>query len=79
MLARSRLYKRGDRFYGDFRELGGKREPLAPPGEKLAATDRRVAETLLADRVKELERRRVNKVLLGVQDLAEIQDYASRH
>ncbi len=78
-MARSRLYKRGARFYGDFRALGGRREPLVPPGEGLATTDRRVAETVLADRVKELERRRVNKVLLGVRDLAELQEYASRH
>ncbi len=78
-MARSRLYKRGARFYGDFRALGGRREPLVPPGEGLATTDRRVAETVLADRVKELERRRVTKVLLGVHDLAELQEYASRH
>ena len=78
-MARSRLYRRGDRFYGDFRALGGKREPLKVKGEKLATTDRRIAETLLGDRVKALERKRVNRVLLGVEELAELQDYASRH
>ena len=76
---RSRLFKRGTRYWGDFRALGGKREPLIPPGEMLATTDRRVAETVLADRVRELEHRRVNKVLLGVEELVGLQEYASRH
>ncbi len=76
---RSRLFKRGTRYWGDFRALGGKREPLVPPGERVATTDRLIAETLLADRIRQLLEQRRNKVLLGVEESAGLQEYASRH
>ncbi len=76
---RSRLFKRGSRYWGDFRALGGKREPLAASGERAATTDRLISETLLSDRIRQLQEQRRNKVLLGVEDRAGLQEYASRH
>jgi integrase len=76
---RSRIYKRGDRYWGDFRALGGKREPLVPLGEKAATNDTLVAEALVGDRIKQLQEARRNKVLLGVEQPATLKEYASRH
>jgi len=76
---RSRIYRRGDRYWGDFRALGGKREPLIPAGERAATTDRVIAEALVADRIRELQEIHRNKVLLGVEAPATLQEYASRH
>lgn len=76
---RSRIYKRGDRYWGDFRALGGKREPLVPPSESAATTDRLIAEKLLADRLSQLQQARRNKVLLGVESDATLAEFASRH
>ena len=56
---KSRIYWRSRggsrRAYADFRAVGGKREPLIAPGDKLATTDRDVAAKLYADRLGVLE------------------------
>ncbi|CAN5124732.1 hypothetical protein BH18GEM1_BH18GEM1_21610 [soil metagenome] len=81
----SRVYwrdRRGvRRGYGDFRDyaaVGGGREALIPRGESFATTDPDVAERLAAERVRELERARRGKVLVGATG-APLEDYAARH
>jgi integrase len=76
---RSRIYKRGDRFWGDFRSLGGKREALVPPGGRTATKDPDIAESLAAERVKQLRQVNRNRVLLGVEEPAYLAEYSSRH
>ncbi len=76
---RSRIYTRNDRFWGDFRALGGKREPLVPPGERVATTDRELAEVLAAERIKQLAQTSRNRLLLGIEAPAHLAEYASRH
>jgi len=79
---KSRLFRRGDRWWTDLRafgDVGGKREPLVAPGETVATTDRVVAETLLAGRLRELQERRRNRALLGVEAPATLASYASHH
>ncbi len=76
---RSRIYTRNNRFWGDFRALGGRREPLVPPGERLATTDRDLAEVLAAERIKQLAQTSRNRLLLGIEAPADLGDYASRH
>lgn len=51
------------------------------PGETVATTDRVVAETLLADRLRQLENRRRNRALLGEEadDQATLASYAAEH
>ncbi len=76
---RSRIYTRTNRFWGDFRALGGRREPLVPPGERVATTDREVAEVLAAERIKQLAQASRNRVLLGIEAPAHLAEYASHH
>jgi len=76
---RSRIYTRNNRFWGDFRALGGRREPLVPPGERVATTDRDIAEVLAAERLKQLEQASRNRVLLGIEGPAHLAEYASQH
>ncbi len=79
---KSRLFRRGDRWWADLRafsDVGGKREPLVAPRETVATTDRTVAETLLSDRLKGLEERRRSRTLLGVEGQATLAGFASRH
>jgi integrase len=81
---RSRLFRRGNRWWADLRSfsaVGGKREPLVAPGATVATTDRVVAETLLADRLRELQGRRRHKALLGEDDDQEatLAAYAAEH
>ncbi len=76
---RSRIYTRGDRYWGDFRALGGRREPLVPPGERVATTDRDLAEVLAAERIKQLAQASRNRVLLGIEAPAHLGEYASHH
>lgn len=82
----SRLYwrERGGqrRAYADlraFRDVGGGQEALVAPGESSATTDQDIAERLLTDRVAELEQRRRNRTLLGIEREATLQDFASYH
>ena len=70
------------RAYGDFRDFGdagGRREPLIPPGERVATTTADVAQVLIASRLKELEAIRRERQLLGVRKRATLFDYARLH
>lgn len=69
------------RYYGDFRDyadVGGGREGLISHGKR-ATTDRRVADVLLAKRVRELEEMRRGRLVLGVEGAARFSEYASLH
>lgn len=86
MAKRSRIYwrKRGgvSRAYGDFRDfadVGGGQEALKPKDGKTATTDADLAAKLAADRVKELERLRRNKNILGVEKEATLEAFAAHH
>ncbi|MFQ5790541.1 MAG: tyrosine-type recombinase/integrase [Gemmatimonadota bacterium] len=79
---KSRLFRRGDRWWADLRafiDVGGRRQPLVAPGETVATTDRTVAETLLADRLRELQERRRNRTLLGYEGTAGLAEHAAEH
>jgi len=73
---KSRIYWRGDRAWGDFRDYadsGGTREPLIASGEKLATADSDTAEALAVARLAELRlarRRRHETGRAAVQSLA---------
>ena len=75
----ARVYQRGRRYWGDFRDLGGGQEALVPEGATRATLDVDVAAELATRRVKELETRKRNKVLLGVDRQSGLADYAGRH
>ena len=58
--AKGRLFTQRGRYYADFRDfrdVGGKREALKVTGQQRATTDARLAETLAATRLKDLQRR----------------------
>lgn len=82
---KSRLYRRDDRgggYYGDLRawsDVGGKREPLIPPGAKRATTDRVTAEKLLADRIAALEGARRTRAVLGLEQSLTLAEAAREH
>lgn len=70
------------RAYADFRDfadVGGGREALIAPGGSTATTDEVIAEKLVADRLEELQERRRNKVLLGVEKQAGLKEFGSYH
>jgi len=78
----ARLYWRNGRAYGDFRDyadVGGKREALIPDGLTNATDDPVIAGSLLGDRLKELQEKRRNKVLLGVERDATLKKFAAEH
>lgn len=75
----SRVYIRGDRHWGDFRSLGGRREPLIPAGESLATADADIAEKLAGDRIAELEASRRSSALLGTKRQARLRAFAAEH
>jgi integrase len=59
--SKTRIYWRGGRAYGDFRDfadVGGGQERLVAPGARLATADPDVAAQLLSDRLKALEKKR---------------------
>jgi len=58
-------YLRGDRFYGDFRGVGGGREPLAEPGAKWGTKDKEIAKVLFLQRLTQLQDEKRGK--LGVE------------
>ena len=76
------LYWKRGRAYGDFRDLGGRKEALKAPNEKLATTDPDVANKLVADRVARLTEKRRN-LGLGIKEERKpaptLGLYASRH
>ena len=82
----SRIYTRHrggvSRYYGDFREfanVGGRQEALIARGERRATTDPDVAQKLASDRLQQLERRRRNKTLLGIEREAGLRTFAAHH
>lgn len=83
---KARLYwrERGGsrRAYGDFRDyedVGGKREPLIPVGEKMATTDQDVAQLLIAERVRVLEAKRRGRALHGERKATTLGAFAREH
>jgi integrase len=78
----TRIYWRGGRAYGDFRdfhEVGGTQERLTEPGDRYATTDPDTAARLLAGRLGELEQARRNRKLFGPGRGAQLAPYASEH
>jgi integrase len=61
------------------RTRGSGREALVPDGETLATTDPVIAQALLTDRVKELEAKKRNRVVLGIEEEATLESFAARH
>src|SRR5262249_27713508 len=83
---KSRIYTKGDgRLYGDFRDVGGKREALKLPGATRATTDEAVARQLYAQRLAELTKAKTNAehVQVGLRekedDAPRLKEYASSH
>jgi integrase len=79
---RSRVYLRGSRYWGDFRDyitVGGKLEALVPPGDHLATTDLDVANKLAGERLQELERRKRGKDLFGIEVQTTLREYSAHH
>jgi integrase len=83
---RQRIYwrERGGerRAYGDFRDfadVGGGREALIAEGATKATTDPVIAEALVGSRLADLQERRRNKTLLGVERQTTLADFASHH
>ena len=78
----SRLYRRGQRFWADFRDyadVGGDRERLVTHGESYATEDPDVAAKLVTERVQELKRLRERSGLLDETGGATLATYASEH
>ncbi len=78
----AKIYQRGPRFYGDFREYaaeGGGREALTPAQGKRATTDPAVASKLYADRLAALDRKRQLKHLHGIEKEESLKRYAAYH
>ena len=82
----SRIYWRirgGERrAYADFRDfqdVGGGREALIQPGSGRATSDLAIAEKLVAERLSELQERRRNKALLGMERETALEAFASYH
>jgi len=83
---RSRIYWRNQggnrRAYADFRDfadVGGKREALICTGTKTAALDPLIAEKLVSERLIELQTRRRNKTVLGLEAQATLAEFAAHH
>jgi len=76
---RSRVYLHGTRYWGDFRDLGGAGESLIPNGENYATADLDVATKPASDRVTELEQRRRNRAILGVDRTAKPKEFCGYH
>ncbi len=65
---KSRVYWRRGYAYGDFRDFGdagGGREALIPPDGTRATTDPDIADALVGARLRELELKRRDRVLMG--------------
>lgn len=86
--SKSRLYTRKGvdgvvRYYGDFRDLGGRRLALIPPGESRATIDRSAAEKLALGIVAGLldQKRKRQRVRAGVDrpDVPGLKDFAIEH
>src|SRR3989454_11962547 len=76
---RSRIYVKCGRYYGDFRDLGGKLEALIPRSEKRATRDADIAADLANARVKVLEARRRGIGLIGIGEVDGLGKFAEYH
>ena len=79
---KSRLYWRGGRAWGDFRDfadVGGGREPLVPKGQKLATFDPDTAQALAVVRLTELKRIRRRREEGGAHDAPQLAAFARDH
>ena len=74
-----RVYLKSGRYYGDFRDLGGKLEALIPQGEKRATQDHDIAADLANARVKVLEAKRRGIGLIGIGEVEGLGKYAQHH
>jgi integrase len=63
----------------DYGDVGGRREPLTPPGERMATTDPDVATKLASDRLAELEAARRRRALTGRAEIATIAEQAAAY
>ncbi len=86
MKTRTHIYWRhrggARRAYADLREyadVGGGREVLVAPGEKLATTDLATAQVLLARRIEQLDDLRRGRALHGLAGPARLADFARQH
>jgi integrase len=87
MKTRTQIYwrERGggvQRAYADLREyadVGGRREPLVPLGEKLATADPATAQVLLARRIEQLDGLRRGRALHGLAGQAKLAAFARTH
>ena len=82
--SKTRIYWRGGRAYGDFRDfadVGGGQERLVAPGARLATTDPDAAAQLLAARLKELEGKRAKQDRGEVEEVPPpgLAEYAAHH
>ncbi len=82
----TRIYwrKRGGvrRAYADLREyadVGGRRETLVAPGERLATSDPATAQVLLARRIEQLEGLRRGRAIHGLAGQATLAEFARLH
>ena len=76
---KGRIYVKCGRYYGDFRDLGGKLEALIPQGEKRATQDHDIANDLATKRVKVLEAKRRGIGLIGIGEVDGLGKYAEYH
>ena len=76
---KGRVYLKSGRYYGDFRDLGGKLEALKPSGEKRATQDADVAAKLAAERVTVLEPIRRGISLVGIGQVEGLGKYGQHH
>ena len=75
-----RPYQNGSRYWGNFTRyagIGGKREPLIPPGEKLATIDPAVASVLYGERIRWYAQRERAGHLTGLPADVDPQTYAA--
>jgi integrase len=86
MKTRTHIYwrRRGGarRAYADLREyadVGGGREALVAPSEKLATADPATAQVLLARRIEQLDGLRRGRALHGLAGQARLADFARQH
>lgn len=82
---RSRVYRRGGRYWADFRdfaELGGKLEALRVPGENRATRDPDLAEALAAQRLDGLQKKRAEsqtRAVAGLPPVTTLHAFAQEH
>jgi integrase len=66
-------------YFQDYSDVGGGREALIAAGETLATSDEVVARKLIAERLVELEQRRRNRTMLGIEQPQALEAFAAYH